>query len=661
MNSNSRFHYHVDEDKRTVVCVLSTSYGELYNRVVKYAPSLQLYNVPYMEGSYVGIARCSSEDIFDPEFGKKLARVRAIRAKNRDMNRKLASVVKNQEKIIEGIQKAYVSDTLEPEWALLYPTMPNASKPVHMVYSHVDRPATVEPEKEPVTHSTVTMKSGIEITPSAENHSVNVPSPVDVSEKENENDAPTPTVTKDVISTQDVHTEDVSDSTGEEIKLENDDSTGDLIAMKRVDDIHVQAFLPSKDSMPDILLKQNPEDIEEGTKSERPVIDVESHESEDHLKDVPPVEKKPDTADTAPISIKSPAPASKEASVSDHVRQFAEKDYSEAASAEQHAVSSSMKQPITEEDVRKAYKFAGCILNDIDFNESDADTDVALQIAIRRIANACAVYIAKTRGCDAISKDAILDLMKKEAQYDPATGLSEFAMKITNDLSKTGNVHVSTGKDSPTFKKPVVQESGDITAEPQNTTPRPISAFAFFQNPAGDEEDEHPVHKEKKQNLFQTAAPAEDSDEPSDDMLVKQDGKQRQNSFFASNDDQNDDEPVVADSEKDSEQTPSDTTFALALYACCDGLPKKSNHVQDAAKLLLEACVLQQKEKSGFDMPSIGSIVKELNGGIEGLDHAFLLSEAQESAKQYRKFQRFDDETKREAIQAISEDLQKML
>lgn len=410
----------------------------------------------------------------------------------------------------------------------------------------------------------------------------------------------------------------------------------------------------------------------------------------------------------------------KEPIPSDNIEETA--DASEAEAPVPETPATPVKQPITDEDVRTAYKFAGNLINDLEYDDPDADSDVALQIAIKRIANACAVYIAEVHGTDALSKDAIFALMKEESHYDPATGVSEFAKKITEDLPYTKkyygmfsklpketkdealsrvfkmpgfapeteeipetqvasdrteqeypgihedheSVDNSTGDDFAVAKEPEVPVYEEVIPQKSHEeipTVKPISAFNFFKVPTDEEDEAHPMHEEKKQNLFQAAAPADEGDdEVADIPQVKPVEKpMRKDSFFSADDEDDDEGPIAINARQPEAKAHVDTTFALALYACCDELPKKPNRVQDAAKLLLEACVLQQKEQTGLDMPSIGNMVKELEGGIEELDRAFVLSEAQESAKQYRKFQRFDDETKAEAIQSVVDGLQKML
>lgn len=106
--------YYVNRDKKTVVavikCKIGTSVG-IFERVSKklqrmygnkntldirsdYFNSLNVY----INDHYVGIAKCHENDIFDEEFGKKLALARA-KAKKAD------AVYRNFFKFIEQLDK----------------------------------------------------------------------------------------------------------------------------------------------------------------------------------------------------------------------------------------------------------------------------------------------------------------------------------------------------------------------------------------------------------------------------------------------------------------------------------------------------------------------------------------------------------------------------
>lgn len=68
--------YFINEEKKTVICKLTNCYNSLQCDMCKagwdFHPDL------FLNDSYIGKAKCSDEDTFDVEFGKKLAYQRAV-------------------------------------------------------------------------------------------------------------------------------------------------------------------------------------------------------------------------------------------------------------------------------------------------------------------------------------------------------------------------------------------------------------------------------------------------------------------------------------------------------------------------------------------------------------------------------------------------------
>lgn len=83
--------YYVNEEKRTVVCVLTVT-DEILNKLHKYGLAEEYFQYfPYEPSvrKYTGIARCAPEDQFDVRYGKRLAEYRASHKRWKDVNREL--------------------------------------------------------------------------------------------------------------------------------------------------------------------------------------------------------------------------------------------------------------------------------------------------------------------------------------------------------------------------------------------------------------------------------------------------------------------------------------------------------------------------------------------------------------------------------------------
>ena len=83
--------FYVNEKKRTIVCVIFTK-NEVLDRLWKYG----IYDCTMdlaEECEYVGIAKCAPEDVWDENYGRKLAEYRAMEIRRKDVNRKIKNYI----------------------------------------------------------------------------------------------------------------------------------------------------------------------------------------------------------------------------------------------------------------------------------------------------------------------------------------------------------------------------------------------------------------------------------------------------------------------------------------------------------------------------------------------------------------------------------------
>ena len=100
--------FHVDKKNKVIVAVLKCDPNEFFditkNTISKFNRSHKScgidcnidWNIPDLNREYVGIARCSENDEFDEEFGKKLALARA-------KIKKADAIQKNYFKIVDWL------------------------------------------------------------------------------------------------------------------------------------------------------------------------------------------------------------------------------------------------------------------------------------------------------------------------------------------------------------------------------------------------------------------------------------------------------------------------------------------------------------------------------------------------------------------------------
>ena len=99
MNVETKFY--VNEKKRTVICVIFTK-NEVLDRLWKYDIYDGTMNL-YENCKYVGIAKCAPEDVWDENYGRKLAEYRAMEKRRKDVNRKIMDYIAFTEKKLTNL------------------------------------------------------------------------------------------------------------------------------------------------------------------------------------------------------------------------------------------------------------------------------------------------------------------------------------------------------------------------------------------------------------------------------------------------------------------------------------------------------------------------------------------------------------------------------
>ena len=97
--------YRVDKENKIVICWLSNCELIPEDRIHKYA-SIRIYDKDFLiNGTFKGVARCSDEDEFDVEYGKKLALSRAKAKRCKAINEELNRFIKKAEADIARLKK----------------------------------------------------------------------------------------------------------------------------------------------------------------------------------------------------------------------------------------------------------------------------------------------------------------------------------------------------------------------------------------------------------------------------------------------------------------------------------------------------------------------------------------------------------------------------
>lgn len=95
--------YFINKEKKTVICKLEDCCSELiFDMCEKGYPS---HVAMMIEDVFVGKAKCSPEDAFDVEVGKKIAYGRAIAKMCKAKKRALIDFVDGNKKFIEELEK----------------------------------------------------------------------------------------------------------------------------------------------------------------------------------------------------------------------------------------------------------------------------------------------------------------------------------------------------------------------------------------------------------------------------------------------------------------------------------------------------------------------------------------------------------------------------
>ena len=103
--NNKDIEYIVFSDKKIVACRLWECEEIAINRIAKYIDISQELKQSYMINTiYTGIAKCSEEDEFDVEQGKKIALTKARRERGRAANNTVKKFVKDMRKALDRLE-----------------------------------------------------------------------------------------------------------------------------------------------------------------------------------------------------------------------------------------------------------------------------------------------------------------------------------------------------------------------------------------------------------------------------------------------------------------------------------------------------------------------------------------------------------------------------
>lgn len=95
--------YKVDENKRTVVCIITT-FNDIPHRLAKYGLADEKYDdIDFDLRIYKGIAKCAPDDVWDEKTGKRLAEYRASKQRQADVNTELKKYINGISKCIDNL------------------------------------------------------------------------------------------------------------------------------------------------------------------------------------------------------------------------------------------------------------------------------------------------------------------------------------------------------------------------------------------------------------------------------------------------------------------------------------------------------------------------------------------------------------------------------
>lgn len=93
--NNSGITYYIDEEKRTVVCKLRGAMFDVIDNLLSHCNYVDFENDYTMKDCYVGKAKCSPEDKWDKNTGKRIALCRALVSYYNDKNKVLMAVCRD--------------------------------------------------------------------------------------------------------------------------------------------------------------------------------------------------------------------------------------------------------------------------------------------------------------------------------------------------------------------------------------------------------------------------------------------------------------------------------------------------------------------------------------------------------------------------------------
>lgn len=106
--NTSDVEYFVFENKGVVVCKLHNCRFIALHRIDKYThKTIEYLEAPYkylIDEVYTGVAKCSPEDKFDEEYGKKLALTKAKAARGKAVNNAIKTFMSDIEKDLNNLK-----------------------------------------------------------------------------------------------------------------------------------------------------------------------------------------------------------------------------------------------------------------------------------------------------------------------------------------------------------------------------------------------------------------------------------------------------------------------------------------------------------------------------------------------------------------------------
>lgn len=87
--------YYIDEEKRTVVCKLRGAMFDVVDNLLSHCSYVDFENDYTMKDCYVGKAKCSPEDKWDKNTGKRIALCRALVAYYKDKDKMFMEVYRD--------------------------------------------------------------------------------------------------------------------------------------------------------------------------------------------------------------------------------------------------------------------------------------------------------------------------------------------------------------------------------------------------------------------------------------------------------------------------------------------------------------------------------------------------------------------------------------